>query len=52
MKNLWLRRFDEHLQVLGLDMAPMAWDLAKYPWKSDIERYAVLDDLVKNEKTL
>lgn len=50
MSNLWIRRFDENLQVLGFELAPIAWDLAKYPWKSDIERYAVLDDLVKNEK--
>jgi hypothetical protein len=50
MSNLWIKRFDEHIQVLGFDFAPMAWDLAKYPWKSDIERYAVLDDLVKNER--
>jgi hypothetical protein len=50
MSNLWIRRFDEHIQALGFEMAPVAWDLAKYPWKSDIERYAVLDDLVKNER--
>lgn len=45
-----LRRFDEHLQILGLQMAPVAWDLAKMKWKSDADRYAVLSDMTKGEK--
>jgi hypothetical protein len=50
VSNLWYRRFDEHLQLLGLPMAPVAWDLAKFPWKSDMDRYAVLDEITRNEK--
>ena len=51
MTSVWYKRFDEHIQMLGFDMAPIAWDLAKFPWKSDIDRYAVLDNIVKDEKT-
>lgn len=45
-----LRKFDEHLQILGVQMAPIAWDLAKMKWESDADRYAVLSDMVNGEK--
>lgn len=50
MNDIWYRRFDENLQALGFQMAPVAWDLAKFPWKSDMDRYAVLDEISRNEK--
>lgn len=51
MTSVWYERFDEHLQMLGVENAPIAWDLAKFPWKTEIDRYAVLDNIVNNEKT-
>jgi hypothetical protein len=30
-------------------MAPIAWDLANIPWRSDIERIAFLSEITKNE---
>lgn len=44
-----LEKFDEHLQLLGFGMAPLAWDLANLPWRSDIERVAFLAEITKNE---
>lgn len=51
MNKQTMQRFDEHIQVLGYELAPIAWDLAKFPWKNDMDRLAVLNDLSKNEKT-
>jgi hypothetical protein len=44
-----LEKFDQHLQYLGFNMAPLAWDLANIPWRSDIERIAFLDQITQNE---
>jgi len=45
-----LRKFEENLEYLGFDMAPMAWDLAKFPFDSDDDRYAVLEELTAKEE--
>jgi len=47
-----LRKFEENLEYLGFDMAPMAWDLAKFPFDSDDDRVAMLEELTdKKEAT-
>ena len=40
-----LRKFEENLEYLGFDMAPIAWDLARMKFESDDERVALLEEL-------
>lgn len=42
-----MRRFEENLDYLGFDLAPVAWDLAKFPFKSDEDRVAVLEEMTR-----
>lgn len=43
--NVW-QRFEENLEALGFDLAPVAWDLAKFPFESDEDRRAVLSEMM------
>lgn len=45
-----LRKFEENLEYLGFEMAPMAWDLAKFPFETDDDRYAMLEELTAKEE--
>ena len=45
-----LRKFEENLEALGFEMAPLAWDLAKFPFESDDDRYAMLEELTDKEE--
>lgn len=45
-----LRKFEENLEYLGFDMAPLAWDLAKFPFESDDDRYAMLEELTDKKE--
>ncbi len=47
-----LRKFEENLEALGFEMAPLAWDLAKFPFESDDDRYAMLDELTDKEEAV
>jgi hypothetical protein len=39
------QKFEENLEYLGFDMAPVAWDLARFPFESDEDRIALLNEL-------
>jgi hypothetical protein len=41
-----MRKFEENLEVLGFELAPVAWDLAKFPFPNDDERRAVLEEMM------
>lgn len=45
-----LKKFEENLEYLGFDMAPLAWDLARFPFDSDDDRYAMLEELTDKEE--
>jgi hypothetical protein len=45
-----LKKFEENLEYLGFDMAPLAWDLARLPFDSDDDRYAMLEELTDKEE--
>lgn len=45
-----LRKFEENLEYLGFEMAPIAWDLAKFPFETDDDRYAMLEELTAREE--
>lgn len=40
-----MRRFEENLEYLGFELAPLAWDLARIPFPSDDDRRQVLQTL-------
>lgn len=40
-----MQRFEENLEALGFDMAPVAWDLARVPFPDDESRRKVLIEL-------
>jgi hypothetical protein len=46
-----VKRFEENLEYLGFEMAPIAWDLAKFPFESDDDRIKVLEELTAKEDT-
>jgi hypothetical protein len=45
-----LKKFEENLEYLGFDMAPLAWDIAKIRFESDDDRYAMLEELTAKEE--
>lgn len=45
-----LRKFEENLEYLGFEMAPVAWDLAKFPFESDDDRLSLLEELTAKEE--
>jgi hypothetical protein len=47
-----IKRFEENLEYLGFDLAPVAWDLARFPFESDTDRITLLEELTaKGEAT-
>lgn len=44
---IFMRYFEENLEALGFEMAPLAWDLAQIPYGNEAERRAVLNDIVR-----
>lgn len=47
-----LKKFEENLEYLGFDMAPLAWDIARMQFANDDDRLALLEELtVKKEVT-
>jgi hypothetical protein len=47
-----LKKFEQNLEFLGFDMAPVAWDLARFPFESDTDRVALLQELTAREEAL
>jgi hypothetical protein len=39
------KKFEENLEYLGFELAPVAWDLARLDFESDDDRYALLEEL-------
>ena len=47
-----LKKFEENLEYLGFDMAPLAWDIARMQFPTDDARLALLEELtVQKEVT-
>lgn len=47
-----LKKFEENLEYLGFDMAPLAWDIARMEFPNEDDRLALLEELtVKKEVT-
>ena len=40
-----MKKFEEHLEYLGFDLAPVAWDLAHMNFASDEDRIALVQQL-------
>jgi hypothetical protein len=40
-----LKKFEQNLEYLGFDLAPLAWDIAKMKFPSDDERLSLLEEL-------
>ena len=40
-----LEKFEQNLEYLGFDMAPVAWDLARMKFENDDDRVALLEEL-------
>lgn len=45
-----LKKFEENLEYLGFDMAPVAWDIAKMRFASDDDRVALLEELTAQKE--
>lgn len=45
-----LKKFEQNLEYLGFDMAPVAWDLAKIRFESDDDRITLLEELTAKEE--
>lgn len=43
------KKFEENLEYLGFDMAPVAWDLAKIDFESDDDRFELLEQLTNRK---
>jgi hypothetical protein len=39
------KKFEENLEYLGFELAPVAWDLARFPFESDSDRIDLLNEL-------
>ena len=47
-----LKKFEQNLEYLGFDMAPLAWDIARMSFPNDDDRLALLEELtVQKEVT-
>lgn len=44
---IFMRNFEENLEALGFELAPLAWDLAQINYANDGERRAVLNEIVR-----
>jgi hypothetical protein len=47
-----LKKFEENLEYLGFDMAPVAWDLARIDFENDDERFTLLEELTTKGKAI
>ena len=45
-----LKKFEQNLEYLGFEMAPLAWDIAKMPFESDDDRLSLLEELTAKEE--
>lgn len=45
-----LQKFEENLEYLGFQMAPIAWDLARMNFKSDQDRINLLEELTSKQE--
>jgi hypothetical protein len=45
-----LRKFEENLEYLGFDLAPVAWDLARMKFDSDADRVQLLEELTNRKE--
>jgi hypothetical protein len=46
-----LKKFEQNLEYLGFDLAPLAWDIAKMKFPSDDDRLSLLEELTTKEAT-
>jgi hypothetical protein len=46
------KKFEENLEYLGFDMAPVAWDIARMDFESDDDRIELLEDLTSRKEQL
>lgn len=46
------KKFEENLEYLGFDMAPVAWDIARMDFESDDDRVELLEDLTSRKEQL
>jgi hypothetical protein len=46
------QKFEENLEYLGFEMAPLAWDIARMPFESDDDRLALLEELTAREEVV
>jgi hypothetical protein len=44
------KKFEENLEYLGFEMAPVAWDLARFKFESDDDRIALLNELTAQQE--
>jgi len=47
-----LQKFEDNLEYLGFEMAPVAWDLARFPFKNDADRTALLEELTAKKEAV
>jgi hypothetical protein len=47
-----LKKFEQNLEYLGFDLAPIAWDLAKMKFPSDDDRLALLEELTSTKEAV
>ena len=45
-----LKKFEENLEYLGFDMAPVAWDIARMNFPSDDDRLSLLEELTSRKE--
>ena len=45
------KKFEENLEYLGFDMAPVAWDLAKIKFENDDDSFTLLEELTAKGQT-
>jgi hypothetical protein len=45
-----LKKFEENLEYLGFDLAPVAWDIAKMKFDSDDDRLTLLEELTTTKE--
>lgn len=45
-----LKKFEQNLEYLGFDLAPLAWDIAKMKFPSDDDRLSLLEELTSTKE--
>lgn len=46
------KKFEENLEYLGFDLAPVAWDIARMDFESDDDRFELLEELTSRKEQL